>query len=181
MKDEVIDWFVVEEDGEISVYALYPGNHQANISDKFKPEERAALAEYIRQDNGVGELESGRAYYPRTARADTLFQRSYNPPKVPAPVIRPARQLPTAPPKREHARPVRTSSLPGSLVRPSYPARQAPARSYHERFLWVAEQIGQWVDSIPYGWYVVYTLLGVTAFLLAFEIMMLLLGSPFSP
>lgn len=181
MKDDVIDWFVVKEGGEIGVYALYPGNHQVSISDKFKPEERATLAEYVRQDNGVGELESGRAYYPRTARADTLFQRRYNPPKVPAPVIRPVRQLPTAPPKRERNRPVQASSLPGSLVRPSYPARQAPARSYHERFLWAAEQMGRWVDSIPYGWYAVYTLLGLTAFLLAFEIMILLFGSPFSP
>lgn len=181
MKDDVIDWFVVKENGEFGVYALYPGNHQVSISDKFKPEERVALAEYVRQDNGVGELEPDQPYYPRTARADVLFQRGYNPPRVPAPVIRPVHQLPTAPPKCEHTRPVRASSLPSSLARPSSPARQAPARSYHEHFLRVAEQIGQWVDSIPYGWYVVYTLLGVAAFLLAFEIMVLLLGSPFSP
>lgn len=179
MKDDVIDWFVVKEDGEVSVYALYPENHQANISDKFKPEERAALAEYIRQDNGVGELESDRAYYPRTARADTLFQRRYNPPRVPAPVIRPVRHLPTALPKRERTRPVQASSLPGSLVGPSYPARQAPARSYCERFVWAAEQMGRWVDSIPYGWYVVYALLGVAAFLITFGILMLLFGSLF--
>lgn len=181
MKDDVIDWFVVKEEGEISVYALYSGNRQVSVSHKFKPEEQTALAEYVRQDNGVGELEPGQPYYPRTARADVLFQQGYNPPRVPAPVIRPVRQLPTAPPKHERNRPVQASSLPGSLVRPSYPARQAPARSYHERFLWAAEQMGQWIDSIPYGWYVVYAMLSVAAFLLAFEIMILLFGSPFSP
>lgn len=74
MTVSVIDWFVVVENGGVSLYGEFAAGVVRSLTKRFSPEQLQDLAQRVRDDNDVDQLTPGKGYYPRTPSTMQRFE-----------------------------------------------------------------------------------------------------------
>lgn len=87
MTIKVDDWFVVVENGSVSLYGESATRVVRSITDQFSQAQLQDLAQRVRDDNDADELTPGKGYYPRTPSTIHRFE-NYLSPSQPVPQSR---------------------------------------------------------------------------------------------